>query len=189
MQHKKMFEAIEFATKAHAGQFRKATRVPYIIHPLSVAQILIEHNCDETLVIAGILHDTVEDTPITLPDIAKQFGQPIADLVESLSEPDRSDTWENRKQHTIDYLKNVPTEVLLVACADKLHNIRSIRKDYVRQGEKVWTRFNRPKSSQQWYYQALADLFTARIEDEVSQSLFTAFQTEVNKVFGPRLEG
>jgi len=64
-----IFEAIEFATKAHINHFRKGTKVPYIIHPLQVARILIESDCSDHVVIAGILHDTVEDTPVTLDDI------------------------------------------------------------------------------------------------------------------------
>jgi (p)ppGpp synthase/HD superfamily hydrolase len=184
MKSEKVFEAIEFAVKAHRGQFRKGTKLPYILHPLGVAKILIEHECYEEIVIAGILHDTVEDTPVTLDDIKEHFGVRVAGLVEALSEPDKSDSWENRKQHTIDYLKTAPVDVLLIACADKLNNIRAIQEDYAKHGETLWSRFNRPKMKQKWYYQALADVFVSRIESEVSKSLFTDFQSEVDKVFG-----
>jgi (p)ppGpp synthase/HD superfamily hydrolase len=57
----KLFDAIEFATRAHEGQFRKGTRIPFIIHPLSVAKLLIEREFSEEVVIAGLLHDTLED--------------------------------------------------------------------------------------------------------------------------------
>ena len=57
----RIFQAVEFATKAHSGQFRKGTNVPYLVHPLGVCKILIEAGCSEDVVVAGLLHDTVED--------------------------------------------------------------------------------------------------------------------------------
>ncbi len=184
MSSDKIFESIEFATKAHSGQFRKGTQVPYIIHPLNVARILIEYECADEVIMAAILHDVVEDTPITLDDIKQNFGVQVTKLVAALSEPDKSDSWENRKLHTINHLKNAPIEVLLIACADKLDNIRAIREDLAKQGEAAWSRFNRPKTKQKWYYQSLANVFVNRIESEISQSLFTEFQAEVIAVFG-----
>jgi (p)ppGpp synthase/HD superfamily hydrolase len=179
-----IFEAIEFAAKAHSGQYRKATKIPYIVHPLNVAQILIEHGWGEAVAVAGVLHDTVEDTPVTLADIEQKFGADIAAWVQGASEPDKSDTWENRKQHTIDHLKTAPLEVVLIACADKLDNIRSMGQDYARLGESFWTRFNRPKAQQQWYYQNLVAVFLSRITDEQTAALFREFEREVGQVFG-----
>jgi (p)ppGpp synthase/HD superfamily hydrolase len=100
-----IFKAIEFSTKAHTGLYRKGTKIPYITHPLNVAQILIEYECPESVVTAGILHDTLEDTQATVDDIRDAFGYEVADLVNAVSEPNKSDTWENRKAHTIKHLK------------------------------------------------------------------------------------
>lgn len=184
MISERVFEAIKFAADAHYGQFRKGTEIPYIIHPLGVAKTLIEHGCSEEIVITGILHDTVEDTSATLVDIEQNFGKQVVQLVEALSELDKSDSWENRKKHTIDYLKTAPIDVLLVACADKLDSIEAIRDDYEKHGEVLWSRFNSPKTKQAWYYQSIADVLVSRIEDNISRSLFTKYQSEVNKVFG-----
>jgi (p)ppGpp synthase/HD superfamily hydrolase len=71
---RRIFEAIEFGARAHAGKYRKGTEVPYIVHPLGVMKILVEHGASEDLVVAGILHDTVEDTYVTLEDIRNSFG-------------------------------------------------------------------------------------------------------------------
>ncbi len=77
----------------------------------------------------------------------------------------------------------------MIACVDKLDNIRTIREDLAKQGEIVWSRFNRPKTKQKWYYQTLANIFVTRIESEISKSLFTKFQSEVIEVFGkPQIE-
>ena len=178
-----LFQAIEFATKAHRGQRRKALGVPYIYHPLTVAKILIEQGCSEELVVAGVLHDTVEDTPVTLDDIQVEFGERVAYLVESVSEPDKSATWEARKQHTIAFLENAPMDVLLISCADKLANARSLQNEFAKMGEALWQRFNRPKASQSWYYHALVDLFSRRATEEPLISLVTELNAIVTDIF------
>ena len=179
-----IFKAIEFTTKAHSGQFRKGTKIPYLIHPFGVAKILIEQNCSEEVIAAGILHDTVEDTHTTVEDIRNSFGEKVAALVEGASEPNRQDPWEKRKRHTIDYLKTAPMDVLLIACADKLDNIKSTREDYEKCGESIWSRFNRPKKNQKWYYQKLLNVFNSRINDGLSRSLINKFKAEVQRIFG-----
>jgi (p)ppGpp synthase/HD superfamily hydrolase len=180
-----LFEAIEFAARAHSGQFRKGTRIPYIIHPFNVARILIEYGCKEEVVVAGFLHDTVEDTPVTLDEIEQSFGKEVAALVQGASEPRHAtDTWEHRKEHTIEYLKTAPEDILLVASADKLDNILSIKVEYAKIGESAFSRFNRGKDQQRWYYQSLAEVFLSRTEGEPGNSLFREFSKEVKKVFG-----
>ena len=86
-----IFKAIEFSTKAHSGQCRKGTKIPYITHPLNVAKTLIQLECSEPVIVAGILHDTLEDTRVTFDELLEIFGKEIADLVNSASEPNRSD--------------------------------------------------------------------------------------------------
>ena len=178
-----IFKAIEFAAKAHTGQFRKSTNLPYILHPLGVGRILMEYDFPEEVVIAGILHDTIEDTPVTLKDILKHFGKDVKRIVEGASEPDRSDSWEKRKQHTIDYLKTAPEDVLFVACADKLDNIRAIKKDLNKIGNALWKRFNAKREKQSWYYKALASLFCERSKEKIGAALFKEFADEVKLVF------
>ena len=178
-----IFDAIEYAARAHREHYRKGTRIPYIAHLISVAKILIEYDCAEEIIVAGLLHDTVEDTSVTFEDIRKSFGETVASLVNAASEPDKSDTWENRKKHTIEYLKTAPMDVLLLSCADKLDNIRSIKDDYERFGESVWKHFRRAKDSQEWYYNALAEIFMNREEGEPGATLFRQFNYEVQQVF------
>jgi len=179
----RIFKAIDFATKAHSGQLRKGTKVPYIVHPLGVGKILIEYNCPEEVVIAGILHDTIEDTSVTLKDIGLHFGKNVKRIVGGASEPNRADTWKNRKKHTIEYIKTAPREVLLVSCADKLDNIRAIKGDYAQMGNKLWVRFNRPKKDQKWYYQSLASSFMNSSKDIPDRTLFKVFTKAVNNFF------
>ncbi|MEH7223259.1 HD domain-containing protein [Bacillus sp. JJ1566] len=150
-------KAIIMASKAHDGQYRKLTNIPYITHPLSVGHILMKINARDALVAAGILHDTVEDTEITLEDIRDGFGDEVAELVSGCSEPDKSLPWEARKEHTISFLRAASEDTRMVVCADKLHNIRSIIYDYEKQGEEVWQRFSRGKEKQEWYYRSVVE--------------------------------
>jgi len=180
-----IFHAIQFASAAHAGQYRKGTRVPYLIHPLRVAAILLEAGCAEDLAVAAVLHDTVEDCFVTLEQIRRLFGARIAELVAGASEPDKSLPWEDRKQHTINFLRTAPDDQLLVCLADKLDNIRSIREDLALHGELAWLRFRRGRDKQRWYYESLANVFTARCSSGIGARLASIFAKEVLAVFSP----
>lgn len=149
-------DAIRFATERHEGQTRKGTNIPYILHPLEVLQILSSMRADTELLIAGVLHDAVEDTDTTLEEIRQRFGADVAELVASNSE-DKSKTWEERKQHTIKMLKGASHRVKQLILADKLANLRSIAYDYRRIGGRLWERFNAPAEKQAWYYGGIDD--------------------------------
>lgn len=178
-----IFQAIEFAARAHHGQYRKGTRVPYLIHPLRVCQSLIEAGTPEEVAVAGLLHDVVEDTPCTLAEIRERFGERVAMLVEGASEPDKRDTWENRKRHTVNSLESADADLLCLSLADKLDNLRSFREDLAKEGEALWSRFKRGRDQQRWYYESLADVFSRRIQDGPGVQLLKPFLAEVRSVF------
>ena len=96
-------KAIEFAVKAHSGQFRKGTDIPFIVHPMEVFAIAVRMTDDKDIWAAAILHDVVEDCEdVTIDQIRDRFGDRVADLVEAESEY-KSLTWKERKQHAIDH--------------------------------------------------------------------------------------
>ncbi|HEY8488513.1 MAG TPA: HD domain-containing protein, partial [Thermaerobacter sp.] len=128
---------MEFAVWAHGGQTRKGKDVPYITHPLAVALTLARAGCAEDVVIAGLLHDVVEDTSVTLEEVRDRFSPAVADIVAACTE-DKRLPWEERKARMLETLAGAPLPVKLVACADKLHNIRDLRADYQQVGERVW---------------------------------------------------
>ncbi len=175
--------AIEQAMKAHGKQTRKGTDLPYIIHPLAVGIILAKVNCADEVITAGILHDTVEDTALTLDEVRDNFGETVAAVIAGASEPDKTLPWEDRKKHTIKHLRTASLEVRLVACADKLHNVRSIAMDYRKVGESVWGRFKRGRTAQEWYYRALVDSLCRRDDNVGYESLFDQFKLEVDAFF------
>jgi (p)ppGpp synthase/HD superfamily hydrolase len=181
-----VFEAIEFAARAHRGQYRKATKIPYLMHPLSAARTVIDAGCAEEVVAAALLHDIVEDTSHTVEDIRAQFGPRVAELVEACSEPNhRDESWETRKQQTIDMLAAcTDQDVLVVAIADKLDNLRSIREDLALRGEDTWKKFKRGRDKQEWYYRSLNQAFQRQMRTDAGHRLAGLFQQEVTLVFG-----
>lgn len=176
--------AIQVALQAHSTQKRKGTELPYIIHPMEVGIILAENGASHDVIIAGILHDTIEDTELSKEDIGRMFGTNIMELVVGASESNRDVpgvAWEERKQHTINYLKAADKEVQMIACADKLSNIRSIDKDYKDVGEKLWDRFNAGYEKQKWYYTSL--MKSLKPLSLGGYKMFYEFCDKVNSVF------
>lgn len=149
--HERLNDAITFAVSCHSGQCRKGSNKPYIFHPLEVMNILNNMNADTNLLIAGVLHDVVEDSDATLDDIENRFGKEVAELVASHTE-DKSFSWKERKQSCIDILKNGNKRECMLIMADVVANQRNILKDYQLVGEELWNRFNAPKEMQYWYY-------------------------------------
>jgi hypothetical protein len=180
--------AVKVAEKAHKGQTRKGTDTPYVIHPLAVGTILTIADRPEYVIAAGILHDVVEDSSFTLADIQKRFGHKVAAIVKGCSEPDKSLPWEERKGHTLDFLKKASPEIKFVALADKFQNISSIAEDIADTGDTVWGRFKRGKEDQKWYYEGLVDTLRDRSIGEEYMNLHEEFSKKVGAVFGSKNE-
>lgn len=177
--------AITLAAKAHLYQKRKSEDLPFITHPFAVGIILSRIDCPEEVIVAGILHDTVEDTDVTLDGIRRQFGGKVADIVEGASEPDKSLPWEERKNHTVRSLKTAPVEVKMVVCADKLHNVKTIAAERERIGDQVWSRFRRGKEQQEWYYRSIAESLSLRTDHEGYRRLLAEYRMAVDELFDP----
>ncbi|MBD9098814.1 HD domain-containing protein [bacterium] len=142
-----------FAINAHMGQIRKSEPdKPMIIHPISVGILLEEYGYDEPVVAAGYLHDVVEDTKYTIEDIKREFGNEVANLVMSASEPDKSLSWEERKTYTIEEAKKLPLRNKLVICADKINNLEDLMLKFQKSGKRDFSAFKRGEEQQKWYY-------------------------------------
>ncbi len=134
-ESERILKAVELAKKAHEGQFRK-TGEPYIVHPMAVKKILEEWGMDEDTIIAGVLHDTVEDTFVTLDDIRKEFGESVAFLVDGVTKLSTAragmrdiDTYlPETKDNFLRLLIALGADirVLIIKLADRLHNIRTL---------------------------------------------------------------
>ena len=179
-------KAVAFAVGAHAGQCRKGTQVPYILHPMEAAVIVGSMTVDDEVLAAAVLHDVAEDTDFTVEDIRAQFGPRVAELVAGESENKREDlpaedTWKLRKQETLQHLENAPLDVQMIALGDKLSNMRAISRDYAQLGDALWQRFNQKDKAQHgWYYGGIARCLAA-LQGSAAYAEYTAL---VQQVFG-----
>jgi (p)ppGpp synthase/HD superfamily hydrolase len=173
MLGKDFVKAVKRACEWHDGQVRKGAGVPYVSHLLGVASIVLEAGGDEELAIAALLHDAIEDQPeeASPKKIRKEFGKRVAAIVVECSDREHGvegtpANWRDRKEAYVEGLRGASGDVLLVSCADKLHNARSLLRDLIQEGEGVWDRFNESDPAQQlWYYRALAEVFGERIDE------------------------
>ena len=182
--------AIVFAVKVHAGTERRGKGFPYIVHPMEAMEIVATMTPDQELLAAAALHDTVEDTDVTIEQIRAEFGERVAALVEAESDEvvegvREEDSWHQRKQAAIDRLARAPHDAKMVALGDKLSNMRAIARDYAMQGDKLWSLFHTtdPKEHE-WHYRGLADSLR-----ELSDTFaFQEFESLINQVFSSRHE-
>ena len=180
--------AIMFAVKAHAGTERRGKGFPYVVHPLEAVSIAATITSDQEILAAAALHDTVEDTDITIDQIRAEFGNRVASLVTAETDivfENRSneDSWHDRKQAAIDRLAAVSKEAKIVAIGDKLSNMRAIARDHYIMGDAIWQifRVHDPKEHE-WHYRGLADSLR-ELEDTFA---FQEFEWLINRVFSTK---
>lgn len=176
-------KAAAFAIDAHRATERRGKSYPYIIHPMEAASIVATITNDQEMLAAAILHDTVEDTDVTIEQIRNQFGDRVAELVQHETAPmDDSLTWREKKEMQVKQLAHAPYDSKVVALGDKLSNMRGIAWDYRRVGDEVWNLFHAPngKTDVEWYYRSLAGAMS-----ELSDTLaYREFIELLKEVFG-----
>lgn len=158
-----LYNAYAYAARAHLGQYRKKTRVPYFTHIITTMNYAVQLTQEIEVLQAAILHDTVEDTWVTLDDLRTEFGDRVARLVEAETENKRrnipaAQTWEIRKRETIEHLKVASLDAKLIVLADKTANLESIVREQHYLKTEIWDKFNQPdKSKQEWYFRAVRE--------------------------------
>ncbi len=180
--------AIIFAVRAHAGTERRGKGFPYIVHPMEAVEIVATITPDQELLAAAALHDTVEDTDVTVEQLRAEFGDRIAALVASESDVfeagvSEEDSWHSRKKAAIDRLAAASHDAKIVAMGDKLSNMRAIARDYAVKGDELWEIFHaKDPKDHEWHYRGLADSLR-----ELSDTFaFQEFEALINQVFGKR---
>src|SRR5437762_1003905 len=123
-------KAYDFSLQHHEGQ-KRASGEPYLIHPLEVASVLADMKLDPSAIAAGLLHDAVEDTPVTIEDIHKQFGEQVAHIVEGVTKIDKINLASREERQAENVRKMVlamvsDIRVVLIKLADRLHNMRTL---------------------------------------------------------------
>ena len=182
-------KAIKFAVDAHANTERRGKGFPYIVHPMEAMSIVATITSDQEMLAAAALHDTVEDTDVTIEIVREEFGERIAALVDTESEKpivkpgaSESDTWRERKQAAIDRISASSRDSKIVAIGDKLSNMRAIAQDYHRIGDTIWDRFHAPGgvADHEWHYRGLA----SALRDLAGTEAYIEFVSLIEDVFG-----
>lgn len=173
-------KAVTFAVEKHKAQKRKAVSWPYAVHLYEVSQILQENLADNDTVLAGILHDTVEDTNTTLEELAQNFGYYVASIVDVLSE-NKSLPYAERKALQAQRIKTASREAKMVKCADCLSNLRSLCLD-LKRSDDVWSKFNSTKENIQAHYSATIEA----ISELEGLEMYKQLKTYYNEVFSSK---
>lgn len=175
-------KAIVRATVLHETQRRKVSHVPYITHPYSVAFLLAHYVDDEDVIIAGLLHDVLEDVPnYSEKELREEFGDRVLSIVEEVTEDFtqaekedhsiRGAGWRVRKEKYLANLSDDSREAMLVAAADKIHNLRSIIAEYKKHGPTVWNIFRRDPKDMFWFYGEAARIISERLSHPLVSEL------------------
>jgi guanosine-3',5'-bis(diphosphate) 3'-pyrophosphohydrolase len=160
--------AMRWAARSHRNHQRKASDLPYLSHPASVAMILLRVGLsDDEVLAAALLHDVVEDTDCSLETLAEHFSPRVVELVAALTErkrdaDGRKRSWTERKTEHIEHIAAAPFEARAIALADKLHNLGSMLFD-LDSGEELWSRFGATPDQIIWYHRAIV---TAATQDD-----------------------
>ena len=178
----KLDYSILFATKAHDGQRRKSDNVDMIFHPFTVGMILQKAGLSEDTVIAGVLHDVVEDTKYTLDDIENLFGKHVRDIVDEVTE-NKSLEWKQRKIEAIEKVRTASYEGKMVECVDKINNLETLYDLLEEKGEEVWKSFHKPLSDQNWYYTEMYKAVVDNLENAENNELVKRYKDVLDKIF------
>jgi (p)ppGpp synthase/HD superfamily hydrolase len=160
-------QALALAAKAHEGQARKGTAIPYIVHPVGVAGLVAQYGGDEDQQIAALLHDVLEDGGPGFTAQVALFGERVLHMVMGCTDamPTADGTkapWEERKRTYLTHLMEANNDTLLVSGCDKLYNARAILEDLRTTGPAVFERFSAGQAGTLWYYGQLAHVFERR---------------------------
>ena len=143
-------KALALALRAHEGQMRKDAPTPYLVHPVRVAILLARYGFPDEVVAAGLVHDVVEDTDVSLEEIRQELGEQVAALVAPVTHDDTL-PWEEKKKAYIESVRAASEGAKAVATADKIANAESLLAAHAREGSAVWGYFNAGKEKKLWF--------------------------------------
>lgn len=174
-------QALKAATILHKDQIRKGTApIPYVSHLFAVALIASDYSDDEDVLITALLHDTLEDTDYTAQELQDDFGGKVREMVESLSEPKTHNgtayTWKERKAQYAKQLRNASEGALIVASADKIHNMRSIVEEYFDDHVRFMADFRGNLDDRLTTYQDISNAINRNLKNDIIQEFNHVFE-------------
>lgn len=168
----KIEQAIRAAAVLHNGQTRKGIApYPYITHLVAVAFLISDYTDDENTIIAGLLHDTLEDTDYSPDELETDFGPLVRKIIEGVTDAQLHErslfTWKERQKEYFKALSQAPTESLIVSAADKIHNMRSIVEEYDGKPDLFVSHFGSSIEDLQNKYEKLKILLHERLKNDI----------------------
>lgn len=178
----RIWRAIERGAEWHGEQKRRVSGLPYFVHPYAVGFLLAHFTDNEDVVIAGLLHDVLEDVKgMTEEKLEKEFGKEVTRLVKEVTEDrsisvtklalSRSSRWRAIKEEYLRRLSDDSEGALMIAAADKICNIRSLMDDYPKHGSDFWKAYGRTKEEYAWLVRAQNDTIQARLKHPLTIEL------------------
>ena len=165
--------ALRLAVRLHDGHFRKTDRtLPYITHLFHVALILQGHGFPRSVILAAILHDTLEDTDYTYEEMLHDFGDDVTSIVCTVTE-DKHLRWEERKRKYLEQVRSGSHHAKAVCCADKIHNLSTILEEYRIRGEDLWKVFSRGRGQTFAFYESCYEV----VSDGWNHPVVDAYRT------------
>jgi (p)ppGpp synthase/HD superfamily hydrolase len=189
-------QAIRAASVLHKDQVRKGSvPYPYITHLFAVATIVSDYTTDEDTIVAALLHDTLEDTDYTEEELNDDFGGEVRDIVVSLTEPPADghgkDNFEFQKRQYVKQLKDASERALIVAAADKIHNMRAIVEEYYDDHPSFIAHFGPYTEARMLVYQEISNVLNRRLKNTILSefnNVFTEYKNFLQDVEKKRNE-
>lgn len=184
----KIEQAIKAASLLHQDQLRKGSvSLPYITHLMSVMMILRDYTNDEDTLVAALLHDTLEDTDYTYEELVQDFGEKVASIVKTVSDPVSTNTerlsWLEIKKGYAKQLRKGPVEAVMIAAADKSHNFRSMVEEYIDDHDSFLKDFGTHLDMRLEAYQNIANAINSRLTDGIVHEFNHTFSAYKDFIF------
>lgn len=180
-------QAIRAAAILHKDQVRKGeVPYPYITHVFAVAMIVADYTESEDIIIAALLHDTLEDTDYTEAELNEDFGPTVSEIVRSMTKKIENDeSWLTAKKKYVKQLKDASPDALLIAAADKIHNMRSMVEAYYDDHERLVADFGDSMTNRIMMYQEISNVFNRKLNSAILSEfnhVFEEFKTFITDV-------
>lgn len=163
----RLMRGIATASRAHDGHYRKGSGVPYISHPMSVMLIAASVTHDEDVLLAALFHDILEDVPenYSRAEMKDEFGLRVVEIVEGVTKNSSLPSWQERADAYLEQLSRGSAKSIIVAAADKFHNLSQTLEDLDSEGHSLWRRFRSTPSQQLWWYRSVRNVVAERLPD------------------------
>jgi (p)ppGpp synthase/HD superfamily hydrolase len=178
-------QALRAATILHKDQVRKGSMpIPYVSHLFATTLILSDYTQDEDTIIAALLHDTLEDTSYTAKELEEDFGGKVREIVEALTEAKVSGvdngSWKERKMSYVRLLRNAPPEALLIAAADKIHNMRALVEEYYDDHVRFMADFQGTLEDRMLLYEEICTVLNRNLKNKILDEFNHVFEEYKN---------